>query len=65
MDDEHEQHIGTTDARAGATPHMTRYILALGLVLVIVVVRRPVASLAVSPILAIEAAAPAGAAAAR
>ena len=32
---EHE-HISTTDARAGSTPHMTRYILAWGLGLVIV-----------------------------
>jgi hypothetical protein len=28
-------HISTTDARAGSTPHMTRYILAFGLLLVI------------------------------
>jgi Flp pilus assembly protein TadB len=32
---DHEQHISTTDARAGSTPHMTRYILAFGLILVI------------------------------
>ena len=31
-----EQHISTNRARAGSTPHMTRYILAWGLVLVIV-----------------------------
>jgi hypothetical protein len=30
------EHINTTDARAGSTPHMTRYILAWGLGLVIV-----------------------------
>jgi Flp pilus assembly protein TadB len=36
MSDNREQHISTTDARAGSTPHMTRYILAFGLVLVIV-----------------------------
>ena len=30
-------HIETDDARAGATPHMTRYILAISLVLVIVI----------------------------
>jgi len=30
-------HIDTDDARAGATPHMTRYILAISLVLVIVI----------------------------
>ena len=35
MDDDKEQHISTTDARAGSTPHMTRYILAWGLGLVI------------------------------
>jgi hypothetical protein len=34
MDDE-PQHIGTTDVRAGSTPHMTRYILGWGLALVI------------------------------
>lgn len=28
-------HVGTDDARAGATPHMTRYILGISLVLVI------------------------------
>ena len=36
MADEHEQHVTTTEARAGATPHMTRYVLGIGLVLVIV-----------------------------
>jgi len=36
MSDNREQHISATDARAGSTPHMTRYILAFGLVLVIV-----------------------------
>jgi hypothetical protein len=29
-------HIDTDDARAGATPHMTRYVLGFGLVLVII-----------------------------
>jgi hypothetical protein len=33
--DEGEQHIDTTRARAGATPHMTRYILPISLALVI------------------------------
>ena len=28
-------HISTNDARAGSTPHMTRYILGWGLALVI------------------------------
>ena len=35
MDEGQEQHIGTTEARAGSTPHMTRYILGWGLVLVV------------------------------
>lgn len=34
MSDQRE-HISTTDARAGSTPHMTRYILIFGLLLVI------------------------------
>jgi hypothetical protein len=34
--DEGEQHINTTRARAGTTPHMTRYILPISLGLVIV-----------------------------
>ena len=29
-------HISTNDARAGSTPHMTRYILGWGLGLVVV-----------------------------
>lgn len=37
MADQNETHISTTDARAGATPHMTRYVLGFGLVLVIIV----------------------------
>ena len=36
MDQEPEQHISTTEARAGSTPHMTRYILSWGLGLVVV-----------------------------
>jgi hypothetical protein len=35
--DEREQHIDTTRARAGATPHMTRYILPISLGLVVLV----------------------------
>jgi hypothetical protein len=35
MDDQPE-HISTTDARAGSTPHMTRYILVWGLILVVI-----------------------------
>ncbi|QPQ54035.1 hypothetical protein IC614_06545 [Allosphingosinicella flava] len=34
--DEGEQHIGTTEARAGATPRMTRVILPISLFLVII-----------------------------
>ena len=29
------EHLSTTDARAGSTPHMTRYVLVWGLLLVI------------------------------
>jgi hypothetical protein len=35
--DDAEQHISTTDARAGATPHVTRYVLGFGLALVILI----------------------------
>ncbi|WP_199857242.1 hypothetical protein [Sphingomonas sp. EC-HK361] len=35
--DEQPIHLDAEDARAGATPHMTRYILAISLVLVIVI----------------------------
>lgn len=35
--DEQPIHLDTEEARAGATPHMTRYILAISLVLVIVI----------------------------
>ena len=35
MADEQE-HVTTTEARAGATPHMTRYVLLIGTGLVIV-----------------------------
>ena len=31
-----QEHVTTTEARAGATPHMTRYVLVFGLALVIV-----------------------------
>ncbi len=36
MADEPPPHVTTTEARAGATPHMTRYVLAIGTGLVIV-----------------------------
>ena len=34
--EEGEQHIGKTEARAGTTPHMTRYVLSVSIVLVVV-----------------------------
>ena len=36
MSDERPDQITTTEARAGATPHMTRYVLGVGLALVVV-----------------------------
>jgi hypothetical protein len=36
MADEQPEHVTTTEARAGATPHMTRYVLVFGTGLVIV-----------------------------
>ena len=35
--EEREEHIDTTRARAGATPHMTRYILPISLGLVVLI----------------------------
>ena len=35
--DEGERHIDTTSARAGSTPHMTRYILPISLGLVVLI----------------------------
>ena len=35
MTEERPEHITTTEARAGATPHMTRYILGISLALVV------------------------------
>ena len=35
-DNEEPIHITTDEARAGATPHMTRYVLGFGLLLVII-----------------------------
>jgi hypothetical protein len=35
-DDEHQEHLTTTEARAGSTPHMTRYVLVIGTALVVV-----------------------------
>jgi len=37
MSDQRPEHVTTTEARAGSTPHMTRYVLGIGLVLVIVI----------------------------
>ena len=34
--DDREQHIDTTRARAGTTPHMTRVILPISLALVVI-----------------------------
>jgi hypothetical protein len=36
MSDERPEQITTTEARAGSTPHMTRYVLGVGLALVVV-----------------------------
>ena len=36
MNEGEEQHISTTEARGGSTPHMTRYILGWGLFLVVI-----------------------------
>jgi hypothetical protein len=35
-ENEESVHLNTEEARAGATPHMTRYVLGIGLVLVII-----------------------------
>ena len=35
MPDPGQEHLNTTEARAGATPHMTRYVLSIGLILVV------------------------------
>ena len=37
MSDERSEQVTTTEARAGYTPHMTRYVLGVGLALVVVV----------------------------
>ena len=36
MREDHPDHVTTTEARAGSTPHMTRYVLGIGLALVVV-----------------------------
>ena len=35
-ENEQPTHLSGQDARSGATPHMTRYVLGFGLVLVII-----------------------------
>ena len=37
QDDGQQEHVTTTEARAGSTPHMTRYVLGIGLLLVVVI----------------------------
>jgi len=37
MNDQRPEQLTTTEARAGYTPHMTRYVLGIGLVLVVVI----------------------------
>jgi hypothetical protein len=34
---EGEEHLTKTEARAGTTPHMTRYILSISLVLIVII----------------------------
>ena len=36
MVNEPQEHLTTTEARGGATPHMTRYVLVIGTALVVV-----------------------------
>ena len=36
MADPHQEHVTTTEARAGATPHMARYVLIFGTGLVVI-----------------------------
>ena len=36
MSDDREVHVTTTEARGASTPHMTRYVLGVGMLLVIV-----------------------------
>jgi len=37
MSDERPEQVTTTEARAGYTPHITRYVLGFGLALVVIV----------------------------
>ena len=36
MTDDQREHVTTTEARGGVTPHMTRYVLFIGTGLVVV-----------------------------
>lgn len=36
MTEDQPEHVTTTEARQGATPHMTRYILGISMVLIVV-----------------------------
>ena len=36
MTDDRREQVTTTEARAGVTPHMTRYVLGISLALVVV-----------------------------
>ena len=37
MTNERSEHVTTTEARAASTPHVTRYVLGVGLALVVVI----------------------------
>ena len=37
MTNESSEHVTTTEARAASTPHVTRYVLGVGLALVVVI----------------------------
>ena len=37
MSDQQQEHVTTTEARGGSTPHVTRYVLGVGLLLVVLI----------------------------
>lgn len=37
MNDDSKDHLSGTEARAGTTPHVARYVLGVGLVLVVLI----------------------------
>ena len=37
MTDNHTEHVTATEARAGVTPHVTRVVLGVGLLLVVAI----------------------------